>query len=146
MFTNVFYFEFLQMMHTLHAVYGEWFLKDCYWEFFVDHLKGARLFLLSEGSTHAELVAMAKEDYNLDMSTESVEITYSLPAEMMQAPDTPPIHFTSDRQVRNLLEITKTHGVRICVSSRRKVETVSEERDDLPLSRLNESFLQLIFK
>jgi len=117
-------------MHTLHAVYGEWFLKDCYWEFFVDHLKGARLFLLSEGSTHAELVAMAQEDYNLDMSTKSVEITYSLPAEMMQAPDTPPIHVTSDRQVQNLLEITKTHGVRICVSSRRKVETVSEEREE----------------
>ncbi|KAF3577963.1 hypothetical protein DY000_02031721 [Brassica cretica] len=35
---------------------------------------------------------MAQEDYNMDMSTESVEITYSLPAEMMLAPDTPPIH------------------------------------------------------
>ena len=59
-----------------------------------------------------------------------MEITYSLPAEMMQAPDTPPIHVTSDRQVRNLLEITKTHGVRLCVSSRSKVETVSEFRED----------------
>ena len=85
---------------------------------------------MGEGSTHAELLAMAQEDYNLDMSTESVEITYSLPAEMMQAPDTPPIHVTSDRQVRNLLEITKTHGVRLCVSSRSKVETVSEFRED----------------
>ena len=74
MFTNVFYFEFLQMMRTLHAVYREWSLKDCYWEFVVDNLKGARLFLLSEGSTHAELVAMAQEDYNLDMSIEAVEI------------------------------------------------------------------------
>jgi len=73
---------------------------------------------------------MAQEGYNLDMSTESVEITYSLPAEMMQAPDTPPIHVTSDRQVRNLLEITKTHGVRLCVSSRSKVETVSEFREE----------------
>ena len=59
-----------------------------------------------------------------------MEITYSLPAEMMQAPDTPPIHVTSDRQVRNLLEITKTHGVRLCVSSRSKVETVSEFREE----------------
>ncbi|KAL0826640.1 hypothetical protein Bca101_050317 [Brassica carinata] len=49
---------------------------------------------------------------------------------MMQAPDTPPIHVTSDRQVRNLLEITKTHGVRLCVSSRSKVETVSEFREE----------------
>ena len=59
-----------------------------------------------------------------------MEITYSLPAEMMQAPDTPPIHVTSDRQVRNLLEITKTHGVRLCVSSRSKVETFSEFREE----------------
>ncbi|KAF3539561.1 hypothetical protein F2Q69_00024290 [Brassica cretica] len=35
---------------------------------------------------------MAQENYNLDMSTKSVDITYSLPAEMMQAPDAPPIH------------------------------------------------------
>ncbi|KAL0702394.1 hypothetical protein Bca4012_058516 [Brassica carinata] len=39
--------------------------------------KEGECFFLSEGSTHAELVAMAQEDYNLDMSTESVEITYS---------------------------------------------------------------------
>ncbi|KAG5384400.1 hypothetical protein IGI04_035870 [Brassica rapa subsp. trilocularis] len=49
---------------------------------------------------------------------------------MMLAPDTPPIHVTSDRQVRNLLEITKTYGVRFCVSSRSKVETVSEFREE----------------
>ncbi|KAL0838190.1 hypothetical protein Bca101_090080 [Brassica carinata] len=118
------------MMRQLHAVYGEWLLNDCRWDFVVDNVKGARIIFLGEGSTHAELLAMAQEDYNLDMSTESVEITYSLPAEMMQAPDTPPIHVTSDRQVRNLLEITKTHGVRLCVSSPSKVETVSEFRED----------------
>ncbi|KAF3531751.1 hypothetical protein DY000_02041245 [Brassica cretica] len=49
---------------------------------------------------------------------------------MMQVPDTPPIHVTSDRQVQNLLEITKTHGVRFCVSSRSKVETVSKFREE----------------
>ncbi|KAF2539306.1 hypothetical protein F2Q68_00022110 [Brassica cretica] len=49
---------------------------------------------------------------------------------MMLAPNTLPIHVTSDRQVRNLLEITKTHGVRLCVSSRSKVETVSEFREE----------------
>jgi len=36
------------------------------------------MLFLSEGSTHADLVAMAQEDYNLDMNTESVELTYSL--------------------------------------------------------------------
>jgi len=129
MFTNVFYFEYLQMIFQLHAVYGEWLLRDFRWDFVVDDLKGARLFLLNEDSTHAELVAMAQEDYNLDMRTVSVEISYSLPAEMMMAPGSLPIHVTSDRQVRNLLEILKTHRVCLCVSSRSKVETVSEKRD-----------------
>ena len=85
----------------------------------VDKFKGARLFFLSEGSTHDEHVAMAQKDYNLDMNTESVQLAYSLPEAMIQrmAPDTPPIHVTSDKQVQNLLEIAKTHEVRLCVSS-----------------------------
>ncbi|KAL0694816.1 hypothetical protein Bca4012_061996 [Brassica carinata] len=57
------------MMRQLHAVYGEWLLKDCCWDFVVDNAKGARVFFFSEGSTHAELLAMVLEDYNLDMST-----------------------------------------------------------------------------
>jgi len=114
-------------MRQLHAVYGEWLLKDGCWNFVVDHFKGARMLFLSEGSTHADLVAMAQEDYNLDMNTESVELTYSL---QQMAPDLPPIHVTSDRQVQNLLEITKTHEVRLCVSSFSKMRTVSEERDE----------------
>ncbi|KAF3588801.1 hypothetical protein F2Q69_00026857 [Brassica cretica] len=122
--------EDLRMMRQLHAVYGEWLLKDFCWDFVVDNVKGVRINFWGECSTHAELLAMTQEDYNLDMSTESVEITYSLPAEMMQAPDTAPIHVTSDRQVRNLIEITKTYGVRLCVSSRSKVETVSEFREE----------------
>ncbi|KAF3498459.1 hypothetical protein DY000_02052028 [Brassica cretica] len=67
---------------------------------------------LSEGLTHADHVAMTQEDYNLDMNTESVELTYSL---QQMTPDLPPIHVTSDRQVWNLLEITKTHEVRLDV-------------------------------
>ncbi|KAF3501860.1 hypothetical protein F2Q69_00043899 [Brassica cretica] len=118
--------DFLEvMMRQLHAVYGEWLLKDGCWNFVVDHFKGARMLFLSEGSTHADLVAMAQEDYNLDMNTESVELTYSL---QQMAPDLPPIHVTSDRQVRNLLEITKTHEVRLCVSSFSKMRTVSAVR------------------
>ena len=132
MFANVFYFQFLQMDRQLHAVYGELLLKDDYWNFVVDKFKGVRMFFLSEGSTHAELVAMAQEDYNLDMNTESVQLAYSLPEAMMQrmAPDTPPIHVTSDRQVRNLLEIAKTHEVRLCVSSLSKMRAVSEEVEE----------------
>ncbi|KAF2567325.1 hypothetical protein F2Q68_00026908 [Brassica cretica] len=120
------------MDRQLHAVYGEWLLKDGCWNFVVDKFKGAKLFFLSESSTHAELAAMAQEDYNLDMNTESVELAYSLPEAMMQrmAPDTPPIRVTSDRQVRNLLEITKMHEVRICVSSLSKMRTVPEEGEE----------------
>ncbi|KAF3489598.1 hypothetical protein F2Q69_00055458 [Brassica cretica] len=92
----------LLMMRQLHAVYGEWLLKDCRWDFVVDNVKGARIFFLSKGSTHAELLAMPQEDYNLDMSTKSVEITYSLPAEMMLAPDTPPIHVTSETSSKHV--------------------------------------------
>ncbi|XP_056859970.1 uncharacterized protein LOC130508463 [Raphanus sativus] len=117
------------MIFKLHAVYGEWLLRDFRWDFVVDDLKGTRLFLLNEDSTHAELVAMAQEDYNLDMRSVTVEISYSLPAEMMMTPGSPPIHVTSDRQVRNLLEILKMHRVCLCVSSRSKVETVSEKRE-----------------
>ena len=107
-------------------------LKDGCWNFLVDKFKGARLFFLSESSTHAELDAMAQEDYNLDMNTESVELAYLLPEAMMQqmAPDTHPIHVTSDRQVPNLLEITKTHEVRLCVSSLSKMRTVPKEGDE----------------
>ncbi|KAF3503007.1 hypothetical protein F2Q69_00040920 [Brassica cretica] len=123
-----------RMNHQLLAVYGEWLSKDGCWNFVVDKFKGARLFFLSLGSTHAELVAMAQEDYNLDMNTESVQLAYALPEAMMQrmAPDTPSIHVTVDRQVRNLLEIAKTHEVRLCVSSLSKMRAVSEvgEEDD----------------
>ncbi|KAF3503783.1 hypothetical protein F2Q69_00044175 [Brassica cretica] len=87
----------LLMMRQLHALYGEWLLKDYRWDFVVDNVKGTRIIFWGK-------------------------------AEMMQVPYTPSIHVTSDRQVRNLLEITKTHGVWLCVSSRSKVETVSEFR------------------
>ncbi|KAG5375390.1 hypothetical protein IGI04_039986 [Brassica rapa subsp. trilocularis] len=126
--TNPFYPR--QLTNDASVTYGEWLLKDCCWDFVVHNVKGAKMFFFSECSTHAELLAMVQEDYNLDMSTKYVEITYSLPVEMLLAPGTPPIHVTSDRQVRNLLEITKTHGVQLCVSSRSKVETVSEFREE----------------
>ncbi|KAF2553849.1 hypothetical protein F2Q68_00035681 [Brassica cretica] len=115
----------LLMMRQLHAVYGEWLLNDCRWDFVVDNVKGARIIFLGEGSTHAELLAMAQEDYNLDMSTESVEITYSLPAEMMQAPDTPPIHVTSDRQTlcaKEVISLVKDDASVTCSVWRMVVE------------------------
>ncbi|KAF8111990.1 hypothetical protein N665_0069s0017 [Sinapis alba] len=76
-------------------VYGEWSVKDDSWDFVVDKAKGARIFFLSEGFTHAELVEKVVEDYN--MEAEVVELTYLLP-EAMRHQDTPLFHVTSDRQ------------------------------------------------
>ncbi|KAG5388106.1 hypothetical protein IGI04_029647 [Brassica rapa subsp. trilocularis] len=121
-----------QMDRQLHAVYGECLLKDGCWNCVVDKFKGARLFFLSESSTHVELIAMAQEDYNLDKNTESVGLAYSLPEAMMQwmAPNTAHIHITSDKKVRNFLGITKTHEVRLYVSSLSKMRTVQEEMEE----------------
>ncbi|KAF2584267.1 hypothetical protein F2Q70_00036058 [Brassica cretica] len=103
--------EKASMIRPLIVVYGEWLFKDNCWDFVVDNVKGARMCVLSDSATHADLVEMAEEDYKLDMNREVVDFTYSSPEEMMQqmAPDTPPIHVTSDRQVQNLIEICKTH-------------------------------------
>ncbi|KAF3537615.1 hypothetical protein F2Q69_00020015 [Brassica cretica] len=82
------------------------------------------MLFLSEGSTYVDLVAMAQEDYNLDMNTESVELTNSL---QQMVPDLPLIHVTSDLQVRNLLEITKMHEVRLAVDDLRGSLLVNAE-------------------
>ncbi|KAF8113322.1 hypothetical protein N665_0051s0017 [Sinapis alba] len=119
------------MIRLIPVVYGEWSVKDDSWDFVVDKAKGARIFFLSEGSTHAELVEMVVEDYN--METEVVELTYLLPEAMMHQ-NTPPIHVTSDRQVQNLIEITKMHDVRLSVSSRMKLRTVIEAEDSNKIS------------
>ncbi|CDY17972.1 BnaC03g30440D [Brassica napus] len=64
----------------------------------------------------------------MDINTKVVELTYTLPEAMMQqiAQDTPHIHVTSDRQVRNLIEIIKSQEVRLCVSSRGNMRTVND--------------------
>ncbi|KAF8092908.1 hypothetical protein N665_0398s0008 [Sinapis alba] len=116
--------EVIQMIRHIPVVYGEWLVKDDSWDFVVDKAKGARIFFLSEGSTHFKLVEMAVEDYNLEAKV--VELTYLLP-EAMRHQDTPPIHVTSDKQVQNLIDITKMHDVRLCFSSRVKLRTVKDE-------------------
>ena len=83
---------------------------------------------MSDCSTHAELVEMTQENYNLDMNREVMDLIYLLPDEMMQqmAPDIPPIHVTNDRQVRNLIAISKAHVVHFCLSSRGKTRIVGD--------------------
>ncbi|KAF3557561.1 hypothetical protein F2Q69_00010887 [Brassica cretica] len=110
---------------VLHVVFGEWLLRDNSWDFVVDKkFKGAIIFFFSsDASTHVKLVEMDKDDYNLDMNREVMDLIYLLLDEMMQQmpPDTLPIHVTSDRQVQNLIEISKTHAVHLCVSSRGRI-------------------------
>ncbi|KAF8106368.1 hypothetical protein N665_0142s0007, partial [Sinapis alba] len=105
-------------MVQLPVVYGEWVQKVSLWEFVVDNQKKGRMFLLHDGCTHGELLEMAQEDYHLDKKNEMVELTYSLPDVILEqmGPDTPLIHVTNDRQVWNLIELCKTHIVRLCVS------------------------------
>ncbi|CAF2057399.1 unnamed protein product [Brassica napus] len=111
-------------MAQIPVVYGEWVVKGFLWECVVNNRKGGRMFLVPDGCTHGELHEMALEDYDLDKKIEKVELTYSLPDVILQqmASDTPPMHVTSDRQVRNLIELAKTHFVRLCVSSQSQVE------------------------
>ena len=77
-----------------------------------------------DGCTHGELVDMTQEDYDLDKKTEMVELMYSLPGVILEqmGHDTPPMHVTNDRQVRNLIELCKTHIVRLCVSRQCQVD------------------------
>ena len=82
------------------------------------------MFLVHDGCTHGELVEMAQEDYDLDKKTEKVKLTYSLRDVILEemSHDTPPTHVTNDRQVRNLIELCKTHIVRLCISSQCQVD------------------------
>ncbi|XP_048613483.1 uncharacterized protein LOC125587291 [Brassica napus] len=88
------------------CVYGEWVVKGSLREFVVNNRKGGRMFLVSDGCTHGELLEMALEDYGLDKKIEKMVLTYSLLDVILQqmAPDTPHMHVTNDRQVRNLIE------------------------------------------
>ncbi|KAG5414874.1 hypothetical protein IGI04_002441, partial [Brassica rapa subsp. trilocularis] len=62
------------------------------------------MFLVHDGCTHGKLLEMTQEDYDLDNKIEKIEYTPLMPV-------------TNNRQVRNLIELSKTHFVRLCVSS-----------------------------
>ncbi|XP_013658058.2 uncharacterized protein LOC106362756 [Brassica napus] len=99
-------------MAQLPVVYGEWVVKGSLWEFVVNNWKGVRMFLVPNGCTHGELLEMAQEDYDLDKKIEKVVLTYSLPDVILQqmTQDTPPMHVTNDRQVRNLIDQSKVEA------------------------------------
>lgn len=121
----------LQKMVCLASVFGQWLMiEDMSWHFEVDKGKGGRMFYLRDGCTHEELVRMVQADYMLDMEAELVEISYPLPDVMLhQMPlDFPPMYVTNDGQVHSLIELGKTHVLRLCISVRNKDKV--EERDE----------------
>ncbi|KAG2278593.1 hypothetical protein Bca52824_061148 [Brassica carinata] len=71
-------------------------------EFVVNNWKGRRMFLVSDGCTHGELLEMALEGYGLDKKIEKMVLTYSLLDVILQqmVPDTPHMHVTNDIQAR----------------------------------------------
>ncbi|CAA7025710.1 unnamed protein product [Microthlaspi erraticum] len=78
---------------------------------------------------------MVQADYMLDMEPERVELSYPLPDVMLhQMPsDFPPMYITNDGQVHSLIELGKTHVLRLCISvgNKDKDEEVEEEYDDV---------------
>ncbi|KAG5378885.1 hypothetical protein IGI04_026727 [Brassica rapa subsp. trilocularis] len=66
------------------------------------------MFLVHDGCIHGKLFEMTQEDYDLDNKIEKMA-------------NTPLIPVTNNRQVRNLIELSKTHFVRLCVSGMRQI-------------------------
>ncbi|KAG5410922.1 hypothetical protein IGI04_007241 [Brassica rapa subsp. trilocularis] len=54
--------EDLRMMPQLHAVYGEWLLKYCRWDFVVDNVKGARIIFFGGSRSKVETVSEFREE------------------------------------------------------------------------------------
>ncbi|CAA7043321.1 unnamed protein product [Microthlaspi erraticum] len=90
------------------------------WYFEVDKTRGGRMFYLQDDCKHEELVEMVVNDYMLQVNGELLELSYPLPAAMMEKlpTDSPPMYVTNDRQVGSLVELCKEHVVRLCVSTR----------------------------
>ncbi|VVB04527.1 unnamed protein product [Arabis nemorensis] len=65
---------------------------------------------------------MAKDEYKLE--SDLVEITYALSEPILQhmAPNPPPVHVTNDRHVHNLIELSRAHVIRLCVSIRLEMD------------------------
>ncbi|CAA7040429.1 unnamed protein product [Microthlaspi erraticum] len=106
-------------MVNIASVYEEWVRKDNMASVFeVDYRKGGRMFCLRDGCTHDELVQMALDDYSVNKH--GLELSYSLPEPFVQQTssiDSPPVYVTNDRQVHSSIELSRTHVVRLCVSS-----------------------------
>ncbi|CAA7049322.1 unnamed protein product [Microthlaspi erraticum] len=125
-------------MVNIASVYGEWVRKDnMSWHFEVDYRKGGRMFCLRDECTHDELVQIALDDYSVNKH--GLELSYSLPEPFVQKMpiDSLPVYVTNDRQVHSLIELSRTHVVRLCVSSQGNADVEdnvygrkSENQDD----------------
>ena len=80
------------------------------------------MFLVHDGCTHGELLEMTQEDYDLDKKNREDGANIFLTrchftTNDSEQANTPLMHVMNDRQVRNLIELSMTHFVRLCVSS-----------------------------
>ncbi|CAA7056406.1 unnamed protein product [Microthlaspi erraticum] len=83
----------MQIMVCLASVYGAWTIRDRKWYFEVDKTRGGRMFYLQDDCKHEELVEMVVNDYMLQVNGELLELSYPLPAAMMEKlpTDSPPM-------------------------------------------------------
>ncbi|CAA7026500.1 unnamed protein product [Microthlaspi erraticum] len=115
-------------MVYIASVYGEWVRKDnLSWHFEVDYRKGGRMFSLRDGCTHDELIQMALDDYSVMKIGHRLELSYPLPQAFTQQMhiDSPSTFVTNDRQVQSLIELSRTHVLRLFDSSKRREDTLS---------------------
>ncbi|CAA7031819.1 unnamed protein product [Microthlaspi erraticum] len=100
----------MQIMVCLASVYGAWTIRDRKWYFEVEKTRGGRMFYLQDDCTHEELVEMVVNDYMLQVNGELLELSYPLPAAMMEKlpTDSPPMYVTNDRQVGSLVSYVRS--------------------------------------
>ncbi|CAA7057065.1 unnamed protein product [Microthlaspi erraticum] len=90
---------------------------------------------------------MALEDYSVSKIGHRLEISYPLPEVFTQQKcnDSLPVFVTNDRQVESLIELSRPHVVRLCVSSKGKDEDnvdgpLDEDLDENLDDELKEEF------
>ncbi|CAA7014052.1 unnamed protein product [Microthlaspi erraticum] len=131
-------------MVYIASVYGEWVRKDnLSWHFEVDYRKGGRMFSLRDGCTHDELIQMALDDYSVIKIGHRMELSYPLPEAFSKCVlILRPCLSQTTYKSESLIELSRTHVLRLCVSSKGK----DEDNVDGPLhEELDEDYYNMFF-
>ncbi|KAF2614538.1 hypothetical protein F2Q70_00010398 [Brassica cretica] len=109
------------------------------WVFSADE-KGARLLLLESSSTLEVFKRMVLEDFDMEEdSLPDLELSYP-PTELINTSTCPPVIIANDRQLQNFVRfVQKCVSTRLCVTSKAKVENLSEPDFDLNKSPADSS-------